>query len=323
MFGLKATSRGATSRKPKLILKRAELLLLATFLCPRPDKPNYYLTSQVWRDILGNEDSEVVKQLREGGLIRLATNVESLEAIATPQWLADVAAHFKMPPNVPAIDVISRLARAATPTDMRRFCPVPMEIASDLGAKLATDFMRREEVFNFDKAYRTPPDGMISGIRAFGAFLLTAIASGIIGNRSDALFVQSVGSNATAPAAASIPTGSHSSNTDAAQMSEADRLAISKVSTRQDSGDGDPPQSGDRSSSSKAPDHALKPSLNHHEAAALVAMPLPAAAAQSASGGGGQSQPDVAQASQGASGSDAATSILEKVIGWFTGGSHP
>lgn len=200
MFGKSKFGSTKFSNPKPLNLRQADLLLLSTFLCPRPDKPNYYLTSEAWEKVLGRSDSEATKALREAGLIRLASNLETVEAVATPQWLADLTAHFKMPASASAADVVARYVRVASQADIRKMCPAPLEVVTELGAKIATDFLRREEIFNFDRAYRSPPEGMIKGIKTFGGFLLTAVTAGIIGNRSDALFVNGVNAIGSPPA---------------------------------------------------------------------------------------------------------------------------
>jgi hypothetical protein len=191
-----------------------ELLFLSTFLTPQKRRNAVYLPAQTWEAVVGCDPQVLCDRFQEDGLIRLATLREVLIAQVSVQQFVEIRNWLGLGGAATLPQVIDGfLEQIDNKRDyLAQLSGEPFYCCSELGVTLASAFVSRSGVSATASQPGRVTEAFVHNIRAAAKWFLLAATGGVIGNRTDALFVHMQEAKAHHGAGSTGVAGSDSSH---------------------------------------------------------------------------------------------------------------
>jgi hypothetical protein len=178
-------------RSTELHYTDAEILFLATFLYPRPVRDRLYAIETDWLSVLVSTPDQTVRRFIDDGLVRRASQNETLLSMVPAAKIIAYADALGLSTD----ETVSKLADSVLAKISPRsrlytwLAQANCYRCTHLGEEITTAFIARSGIEHERVDFYRPPARFVAQVRTAVKWFLVTAAGGVIGNRTDALFV--------------------------------------------------------------------------------------------------------------------------------------
>ena len=169
-----------------------EILFLSTFLSPRPLHDSVYVSEEEWANLLANTPRDTLDRFLQDNLVEAAEPHVTLLAVASAQEISKLAHLLQVKSEESIYQTAKSIVKALSnhPARYSRLLGEPVYICTSLGRSIATDFVAKAGIRPINTRACKPSSEFVVDVRKAVKWLLAAAAAGVVGNRTDALFIE-------------------------------------------------------------------------------------------------------------------------------------